>query len=342
MKFLVPAGTSRGVLTTKDSWFILLSDPDFPDVVGIGECSLIPGLSHDNIDQFESKLKEVCRLLNNDEEIDDQFLQNYPAIQFGLETAMLDLTTGGKRVLFASDFTSGKIGIPINGLIWMGDKRSMMEQITVKIDSGFNILKLKVGALDFQDELSVLASIRSRYNESDLEIRLDANGAWISGEAIDKLNRLSEYKIHSVEQPILAGSIDEMAEVCRFSPIDIALDEELIGISVTEKKRSLLSTINPAYIILKPTLLGGISAAEEWIKIAETHKIAWWLTSALESNIGLNAISQWTATLDTSMPQGLGTGRLFSNNIPSPLKIVGSKIYYLPDQQWDLNNLLNN
>jgi len=215
MKFLVPAGTSRGVLWTKDSWFIFLSDMDNAETVGIGECSLITGLSYDDIDQFESKLAEVCRLLNSGEEIDDLVLQNYPAIQFGLETAMLDLKTGGKGVLFPSDFTIGKMGIPINGLIWMGDKRSMMEQISLKIDAGFRILKLKVGALDFNDEQNVLASIRSTYNESDLEIRLDANGAWESGEAIKKLQLLSEYKIHSVEQPIAAGYIDEMTEVCR-------------------------------------------------------------------------------------------------------------------------------
>jgi o-succinylbenzoate synthase len=338
LKFLNPVGTSRGVLREKESWFIKISDSLSPDVFGIGECSLIPGLSTDRLEDFESVLKFATQNIEILRPNDLQF-RDHPSIQFGFETAMQDLNTGGKRILKASDFSTGKYGVPINGLIWMGEKNSMKKQVREKIDQGFRILKLKVGALNFDDELDILKSIRENYTAKDLEIRLDANGAWEKDEAIEKLKQLSNFNIHSIEQPISAGYAEDMAELVAQSIIPIALDEELNGAKRHYNLEQLLETIQPAYIILKPSLLGGIKAAEAWIVLAEKLGISWWITSALESNIGLNAIAQWTATLQTSLPQGLGTGALFSNNISSPLEVRGDKLYYLPENNWDLTNL---
>jgi len=336
LKFLQPAGTSRGVLHEKDSWFVRLWDSDNPETVGIGECSLIPGLSPDSVPGFEQQLKAVCQAVEN---VVPSDLSAFPAIRFGLETALRDLEQGGKRLLYTSDFTTGTTGIPINGLIWMGNKPEMLSRIAEKLDQGFSVLKMKVGALNFSDELEILRALRKEHPPAQLELRLDANGAWKPEEALDKLNQLSEYNIHSVEQPIAAGTPEAMARVCINSPIPIALDEELIGVHTPEQKEQLLATIKPHYIILKPSLLGGFSASEEWINLAEKQGTGWWVTSALESNIGLNAIAQWTATLDTALPQGLGTGSLFANNIPSPLTVTGSRLFYRPEKPWDLLSL---
>ncbi|MEX0987256.1 MAG: o-succinylbenzoate synthase [Bacteroidales bacterium] len=339
MKFIKPAGTSRGVLTKKDSYFIILRDMDAPGKFGIGECSLIPELSFDNVEIFEAQLKRVCRQITSGEVGLDVEFPDFPAIQFGLETALTDLQNGGNRILFPSDFTMGKKGILINGLIWMDSKQGMLKQIEGKLAAGFTILKMKVGALNFKDELELLQMIREKWKEQKLEIRLDANGAWKREEAIEKLNLISAYRIHSIEQPIRPGFPEDMAEICETSPIPVALDEELIGISSRDKKEEILATIKPAYIILKPSLLGGISASETWIQLAEKLGIGWWVTSALESNIGLNAIAQWTATLNTTQPQGLGTGSLFANNLPSPLTVTGSRLIYRPEKSWNLSSL---
>jgi L-alanine-DL-glutamate epimerase-like enolase superfamily enzyme len=270
-----------------------------------------------------------------------QALPSLPGIQFALETALQDLRGGGKSVLHPSDFTEGKSGILTNGLIWMGKKAYMLEQIRKKMESGFRVLKMKVGALDFSEETEVLKWIRSEYASEDLEIRLDANGAWEPAEAREKLKTLAGFGIHSIEQPIAAGRAEAMAELCREKIIDIALDEELIGISVSEQRERLLEQIKPQYIILKPGLLGGVSAAEDWIWHTGEKKIGWWITSALESNIGLNAIAQWTAQLGQIMPQGLGTGSLYSNNIASPLQMDGERLWYRPNRKWYLDNLFS-
>ena len=335
LQFKFPAGTSRGVLLQKPSSFLLIEKDGF---TGIGECSTIPNLSIDNQDTYSQKLDEVCRILNEgcDSSLID--LSAYPSIAFGLETAFLDLAAKGSKQLFPSLFTEGKVGIPINGLVWMGDKTFMQKQIREKIASGYHCIKLKVGALDFETELEIIASIRQQFSSDDIEIRLDANGGFTPSEALEKLEKLSTFDIHSIEQPIRQKQWDAMAELCRKSPIPIVLDEEIIGINLSDRE-ILLTTIKPAYIILKPSLLGGFRESENWIQLAEKHNIKWWITSALESNIGLNAIAQWTFTLNSTLPQGLGTGQLYHNNIPSPLEIENAKLYYQTENKWDLSSI---
>lgn len=333
LQFKFPAGTSRGVLLHKPSSFLFLEKDG---VVGIGECSVIPDLSIDPLEQYDDKMQEVCCLLQEGVVADSLDLANFPSIAFGLETALLDLQSGGKRELFSTDFTAGNAGIPINGLVWMGERDFMQKQIKDKISAGYHCIKLKVGALDFETELDIIAGIRQQFSPDDIEIRLDANGGFTPGDAMNKLERLSEYHIHSIEQPIKPRQWAEMAEICQKSPIPIVLDEELIGI---EPDESMLKSICPAYIILKPGLIGGFRVSEQWIRLAEKNNIGWWNTSALEANIGLNAIAQWTATFNTMMPQGLGTGQLYHNNIPSPLKIENASLYYQSHLGWDLKML---
>jgi len=337
LNFKFPAGTSRGVLLHKPSSFLILEKDGW---MGIGECSTIPDLSIDPVDSYDDKLKNLCRLINEGVDPDTLDLKEYPSIAFGLETALLDLAVKGSKKLFDSDFMVGKTGIPINGLVWMGDKAFMEKQIKEKIKDGYHCIKLKIGANDFTTELEILAAIRNRFSPDDIEIRLDANGAFQPDEALEKLNRLSEYGIHSIEQPIRQHNWDTMAGLCIHSPIQIVLDEELIGVNPDDKE-SLLEKIKPAFIILKPSLLGGFKQSEEWIRLAVKHHIGWWVTSALESNIGLNAIAQWTATLGSTMPQGLGTGQLYHNNIPSPLSIQQAKLYYRTDTEWDVSTILS-
>lgn len=333
LHFKFPAGTSRGVLLHKPSSFIFLENNG---VVGIGECSTIPDLSIDPMEQYEQKLQEVCRVLNNGQDASELDLSAFPSIAFGLETALLDLQTGGKRILFENDFSAGKTGIPINGLVWMGDREFMQKQIREKIAAGYHCIKLKVGALDFDTELEIIAGIRQQVSPEEIEIRLDANGGFTPTDALEKLKRLSDYSIHSIEQPIKPRQWEDMAEICRKSPIPIVLDEELIGV---EPNEAMLLQIKPAYIILKPSLLGGFGVSEKWIELAEKNNIGWWNTSALEANIGLNAIAQWTASLNSTMPQGLGTGQLYHNNIPSPLGIREAKLWNDPKTQWDLQTI---
>ncbi len=339
LKFKIPGGTSRGVLTKKRSWFIKVYDVKNPTIFGLGECSIIKGLSPDDRPDFESVIKNVSNNINDYFEADLSALNEFPSIQFGLETAFLDLTNSGKRILFPSSFTSGELSVRINGLIWMGNKDFMNRQIVEKNSDGYTSIKLKIGALNFKDEVEFIQSIRKKYSPELLELRLDANGAFESDEALEKLKILSSFSIHSIEQPIKAGQNQEMAELCQKSPIPIALDEELINVNEDEEKRILLRTIRPKYIILKPSLIGGFKSAQEWINAAEELEINWWVTSALESNIGLNAIAQWTHTLNSPLPQGLGTGGLFTNNIPSPLEVKGEYISYNTNRNWDLSRI---
>jgi len=337
LQFKFPAGTSRGVLLHKPSSFLILENDGF---TGIGECSTIPDLSIDPVDSYDAKLNELCRLLNEGVVPGTIDLDKYPSIAFGLETALLDLAAHGSKDLFPSPFSAGNVGIPINGLIWMGDKAFMEKQISEKIVAGYRCIKLKIGTNDFDTELDIIAAIRNRFSPDDIEIRLDANGAFKTQDALEKLKRLSMYSIHSIEQPIRQHQLNAMAELCARSPIPIVLDEELIGVNSTDKE-ALLQKIMPAYIILKPSLLGGFKQSEEWINLAKKYNIGWWATSALEANIGLNAIAQWTATLDSPLPQGLGTGQLYHNNIPSPLVIEKANLYYMPENKWDLRSILS-
>jgi o-succinylbenzoate synthase len=337
LQFKFPAGTSRGVLLHKPSSFLILEKDGF---TGIGECSTIPNLSIDTVETYSEKLEEVCQLLNEGYDSSTIVLDDFPSIAFGLETALLDLEANGSKILFPSAFTHGKTGIPINGLVWMGDKDFMQKQIWEKIAAGYHCIKLKVGAIDFETELEIISGIRNEFSPDDMEIRLDANGGFTPSDALEKLNKLSKFQIHSIEQPIKPRQFEKMAELCRQSPIPIVLDEELIGVKPTDKE-FILEKIKPSYIILKPSLIGGFLESEEWIQLADKHHVNWWITSALEANIGLNAIAQWTFTLNSSLPQGLGTGQLYHNNIPSPLVIEKAKLFYKPDFDWDLSSILS-
>jgi len=340
LRFKKPSGTSRGILTEKPSWFIFLTDDLNPGVTGIGECSPLGGLSIDSRPDFEKMLTFVCSNIENFIHPSEIF-DDYPSIGFGVETAFLDYIKGGEKILFPSAFTEGKDSISINGLIWMGNFESMRIQIIEKIESGFSCIKLKIGAFNFEDELKLLRSIRNEFSAAQIEIRVDANGAFKPEEALEKLKRLSEFQIHSIEQPIRQGQWERMAQLCKNSPIPIALDEELIGIAESDKKQKLLEEIKSQFIILKPSLLGGFKVAEEWIKLASEKSIGWWITSALESNIGLNAIAQWTYTLGNKIPQGLGTGQLYLNNFECPLNIDNGRLFFGPNEKWDLKALIS-
>ncbi len=334
LEFKQASGTSRGILKSKETWFIKIEDEH---ATGFGECGMFRGLSCDDRPDFESKLKWVCHHIDLGLEQLLIELIDFPSIQFGLEMAFLDLLSDSSNVLFPSKFTSGKASIPINGLIWMGDEQFMKSQIRSKIDAGFDCLKIKIGAIDFDTELSLIKAIRKEYDVDTIELRVDANGAFSTLEAMEKLKRLSEFNLHSIEQPIRQGQYDAMAELCAQSPLPIALDEELIGIHDVTKRSLLLQTINPQYIIIKPTLVGGFSGSQSWIDLAEKQSVDWWITSALESNIGLNAIAQWTYQLNVNRPQGLGTGALYTNNIEAPLKIDNGRLIYAPSEKWIIN-----
>jgi o-succinylbenzoate synthase len=305
-------------------------------VKGLGEVSFIPGLSVEDPHEIEIQIDHVCKLISRGELDPRAKLPNLPGVGFALETAWLDMKQGGCRLLYPSDFTQGLEGIPTNGLIWMGDPLQMKQQIRDKLDLGFRVLKMKVGAMELDTEIEILRGIRARYKAAELEIRLDANGAWSFRQANEILQRFAEFGIHSIEQPISPGQTGEMAELCAGEVIPIALDEELIGISGGAKRALLLDQINPAYVILKPGLIGGFSEAEDWINLAEKRGIGWWITSALESSVGLNAIAQWTHSLDVTMPQGLGLGSLYTNNLPSPLEMERDSLWHRPRKKWDL------
>lgn len=335
LKFKRPSGTSRGIYATRDSWFIFLGDGQN---AGIGECAPLPDLSIENPAKMSAKLLQVCEQIDYFTANPEEF-REWPSIQCGIEMAVLDLKNGGKRELFSSPFTEGKQGIPINGLIWMGTPEFMKQQIRAKLDAGFRCIKMKIGALDFDTEFELLKAIRQEFSPAEITLRADANGAWQLKTALENLKRLSDLHIHSVEQPIEAGRWNEMAELCQKSPVPVGLDEELIGIISHRERQKLLETIRPAYLILKPSLHGGFAGCEKWISEAENVGAGWWITSALESNIGLNAIAQWTFQLNAKAEQGLGTGQLYTNNFDSPLEIEGEKLWYLPGKNWDLANL---
>lgn len=323
LNFKRPSGTSRGVLNTKETYFIEVFEDDKK---GIGECALFRGLSFDDDDDYEAALEWTCRNINLS--IDDlrEELVNHPSIIFGIEQALLNLEHQGE-LYFPSDFTEGKDSIKINGLIWMGDADYMQSQIEEKLDLGFSCIKLKIG-VDWNSEKKVIKSLRQKFPKEKIELRVDANGAFSPKQAKVVLQELAELDIHSIEQPIQAGNWETMAELCRTTPTPIALDEELIGVLNFESKKDLLREINPQYIILKPSLIGGFSGADEWIDLAEKQNIGWWITSALESNIGLNAIAQYTYTKNSPMPQGLGTGGLFTNNFETSLYLEGENLWF--------------
>lgn len=347
LEFKFEAGTSRGVLQDKKTWYIKLIDNANEEIYGIGEAGPLVKLSIDDIPEFEDVLSSVCARLNGIakpgsegqvyELLDEIVAHGYPSIYFGLETAMLDLMNGGNRMIYNNDFyNSGKV-IPINGLIWMGHLEDMLLQVTDKVDEGYNCIKIKIGSLNFERECDVLQYIRSKYYKHNLVLRVDANGAFQPEEAMNKLDELAKFNLHSIEQPIKPGNHHAMRELCQESKVPIALDEELIGIGGYDEKAKLLETILPQYIILKPTLVGGLRSCKEWIALAEQMNIGWWMTSALESNIGLNAIAQFTAEYGNEMHQGLGTGKLYHNNVPSPLTISEGEIHYDASKFWDLN-----
>jgi o-succinylbenzoate synthase len=322
LDFKLPSGTSRGILTQKDSWILSIWNITNSDVIGKGEASIIKTLSPDWNVNFEAKVNHICENITEYSTKEGiKKLAKYPSIQLALETALLDLENGAQSIIFPSDFVNKQSPIPINGLIWMGDKAFMKSQIETKIKDGFDCIKLKIGAIDFETELQILKDIRSNYSATDIELRVDANGAFSPENALNKLEQLSKFDLHSIEQPIKAGQLNEMAKLCSNTPLPIALDEELIGVIDFKEKTELLQIIKPQYIILKPSLIGGFNGSDEWINLAKKQNIEWWITSALESNIGLNAIAQYTFTKNNLLPQGLGTGGLFTNNTPSNLVV---------------------
>ena len=327
LHFKQPAGTSRGVYTTRKIWLVRLSDGE---KTGVGECAPLPDLSCDAMEDeaYRTILNKVCEEFCQWQELDNDSWRQYPSMLFGLETAWLNMTNGER--LFDTAFSRGEVGIPINGLVWMGSYEEMLKRMEEKLEKGFRCVKLKIGAIDFEQELDLIKRIRERFSHHEVELRLDANGAFKYEEALYKLELLSQYAIHSIEQPIRQGQWAYMADLCRESPLPIALDEELIGVNDPEMKRHMLNIIKPRYIILKPSLHGGMLGCREWIKTAKEMGIGSWITSALESNIGLNAIAQFASDVygdHITMPQGLGTGQLFTDNIPMGLEIRGDMLF---------------
>ena len=331
LEFKRPSGTSRGIMTEKETWFIILEKNGKK---GIGECGILRGLSADDRQDYEEKLKWVCQNIHLGEKLLWENLLEFPSIQFGIEMAFLSLKSENPYLLFPSDFTTNSKSIVINGLVWMGEAAFMKEQIEEKLQQGFTCIKLKIGAIDFQKELELLRFIRTHFSAEQIEIRVDANGAFSLNEALDKLNQLSGFELHSIEQPVQKNNTDSMAELCKTTPFPIALDEELIGVFSFKEKEALLQKIKPQYIILKPSFVGGFRGTQEWITLAEKYNIGWWITSALESNIGLNAIAQWTFLLNSNMPQGLGTGALYTNNIDCPLEVLNGQLWYSQTKNW--------
>lgn len=338
LDFKRPSGTSRGVLRQKETWFLILEKNG---KMGIGECGLLRGLSFDDVEGYADKLAWTCHNIDLGCRALWDALSDFPSIQFGVEQAFLSLQSENPFMLFASDFVKKGSSIPINGLIWMGDEGYMHEQIEQKLSEGFRCIKMKIGAIDFETELLLLASIRRTYDKEQIELRVDANGAFEPTGALEKLRRLAQYDLHSIEQPIRQGNLEAMRQLCEHTPIPIALDEELIGVTHVTDRQNLLQTIKPQYIILKPSFVGGYRGTQEWIDLAEKQDIGWWVTSALESNIGLNAIAQWTYTLQNPMPQGLGTGGLYSNNFESPLDVESGRLFYRGNVTWETGLIEN-
>ena len=362
LHFKQPAGTSRGVYTTRHSYYLTLTSDEMPGVEGVGECATLPDLSCDAKPEYEMTLRQVCQMVEQMGRIPYDMIRAYPSITFGLETAFasffdeakkklgaMNLSEGKTSVeilkeagvsvpmgmenlvnLFDSPFGRGEEGITINGLVWMGTYEEMLARLEEKLQAGFHCVKLKIGAIDFFKELDLIKRIRDVYTKEQVELRVDANGGFLPENAMSQLEALAKYDIHSIEQPIKQHQWPKMAQLCRETPLPIALDEELIGVNVRSMKEALLDTIRPQYIILKPSLHGGIYGCNEWIELANQRGIGSWITSALESNIGLNAIAHYAAKVygpNVEMPQGLGTGQLFTDNIPMPLEIRGDKLF---------------
>lgn len=335
LHFKQPAGTSRGVYTTRKIWLVHLTDGER---TGMGECAPLPDLSCDALpdETYESKLNSFCQDLCQKGDIDVDALRPYPSMLFGLETALLNLRNG--NLLFDTPFGRGEEGIPINGLVWMGRYDEMLQRMEDKLEKGFRCVKLKIGAIDFDEELSLIRQLRQRYSKEYVELRVDANGAFSPAEAPHRLEQLARYDIHSIEQPIRQRQWQAMARLCRNTPLPIALDEELIGVNMPTEKEELLDTIRPQYIILKPSLHGGMTGCAEWVDMADKRGVGSWMTSALECNIGLNAVAHLAAHLygpDVAMPQGLGTGQLFTDNVFAPLRLVGDKMWFGRDDDVD-------
>lgn len=329
LHFKQPAGTSRGIYTTRQSWFITITSPEQPDRKGVGECAPLPDLSCDAIPEYERILYSVCNMFGLTGKINHDMLRPYPSILFGLETALLSFESGSD-VLFDTPFARGEEGIPINGLVWMGSYDEMLSRLEEKMRAGFRCVKLKIGAIDFDKELDLIRHIRSAFTKEQIELRVDANGGFTPDNAMERLEKLARFDIHSIEQPIRQHQWADMSRLCKESPLPIALDEELIGVNMLSMKQHLLDTICPQYVILKPSLHGGMAGSREWINLAKERGIGSWITSALESNVGLNAIAQFASDVygpSITMPQGLGTGMLFTDNIDMPLEIRGDKLW---------------
>ena len=332
LHFLQPAGTSRGVYNTRLSFYLKLTSDEQPDVIGVGECATLPDLSCDAMppNEYERKLRTFCDEYERTGVIDYEAMRAYPSMLFGLETAVAQFNAKGSLNFFNTPFGRGEEGIPINGLVWMGTFEEMFERLEAKLKAGFHCIKIKIGAIDFDQELQLIRHIRSTFSRNDVELRLDANGGFTPEEALSRMKALVQYDIHSIEQPIKQHQWAEMARLCAATPLPIGLDEELIGVNERQKKIELLDTIRPQYIVLKPSLHGGMAGTEEWIQLARERNIGSWITSALESNVGLNAIAQLTASIygtNIRHAQGLGTGQLFADNIEMPLKVIGDKLW---------------
>ena len=362
LHFKQPAGTSRGVYTTRHSYYLTLTSDELPGVEGVGECATLPDLSCDAKPEYEMTLRQVCQMVEQMGRIPYDMIRAYPSITFGLETAFASFFDAAKKFLeivptegassssemlkqkgvsvpagmenltelFDSPFGRGEEGITINGLVWMGTYEEMLARLEEKLQAGFHCVKLKIGAIDFFKELDLIKRIRDVYTKEQVELRVDANGGFLPENAMSQLEALAKYDIHSIEQPIKQHQWPKMAQLCRETPLPIALDEELIGVNVRSMKQALLDTVCPQYIILKPSLHGGIYGCNEWIELANQRGIGSWITSALESNIGLNAIAHYAAKVygsNVKMPQGLGTGQLFTDNISMPLEIRGDKLF---------------
>lgn len=342
LRFRFEAGTSRGILRTKPSWFVKVWLEGQPERFGIGECSILPKLAIDDRADFAERLKGYCQLLMDENGPDKIYslpgIDAFPSIITGLEMAIWDMLNGGVRHTFVNGFSEGD-PLEINGLVWMGDRDFMLEQIREKIARGFRCIKLKVGAIDFEQECALLAYIREHYTSEQITIRVDANGAFSEADVLPKLHKLAAYELHSIEQPVRAGQYKLMQEVCAKSPLRVALDEELINIHSLEQRQTMLTKVRPHYIVLKPSLIGGFQSSTHWIKTASALGMGWWITSALESDVGLNAIAHFTAELKPDMPQGLGTGQLFENNIPSPLEVANGYLRSVVGKNWDFSQL---
>lgn len=330
-------GTSKGAITTRTVWYLIAWHHDRPELRGIGEAALFPGHSKEFPADVRTKLLELCMDTSNWQRRLNGDLVDVPSVRFAVEQCLKDLDAGGTKTLFPSEFTLGRQAIPINGLVWMGDKATMKQRILEQIDGGYTTVKMKIGAISIDDELDLLKAVRSEYSASDLVLRVDANGAFSAQQAPEVLKRLADLHVHSIEQPVAPGLYEVMAELCTNTPIPIALDEDLIGLNTHDAKVDLLDNLKPQYIVIKPSLVGGWTATQAWIDLAKARNISWWITSALESSIGLNAIAQYTATLNVSMAQGLGTGKVYANNIPSPLLAEKGLLHYRPEAEWDLS-----